>query len=146
MASTWGASWGTSWLETWGRTVAPPTPDAGTTGGGGWHIDFLDISRRIDEEREDREARRAELVKLYRKATGKAVEPEPEQVAATVEKLRAEQRTASPKQSIAIAERIRAAEQALVQVKAIAEIEASIRKLEQEAEELDVAYIVSVFA
>ena len=130
----WGNAWGASWGSSWRTAVAAP---ASTTGyGGGWDFDFGSLAKRIEDERRDRDDRRAELERLYRKATGQELRDVAE-VKPAAQSLRE-----VPKRQQQ-AERIQAIEAALVQVEAIAEVEQSICRLEQQIEERDIVWIVS---
>lgn len=100
---------------------------AETGAGGGWALDFGSLEKRIAEEREDRESRRAEIERIYRQATGKALID-----VAQIEALPA--RTAKQK----------ATKSTLLQERAaIAEIDAAIDRLERQIEAADMAYIMS---
>ena len=128
----WGNAWGAAWGTSWRTAVAAP---AATTGyGGGWDFDFGSLAKRIEDERRDRDDRRAELERLYRKATGKDLQ-DVAQVKPAAEAIR---EAPKPKP-----DRVRAIEGALVQLQAIADIERSIAMLEQQSEEADIVWIVS---
>lgn len=133
----WGNAWGDAWGTSWRTAVAAP---AATTGyGGGWDFDFGSLAKRIEDERRDRDDRRAELERLYRNATGKDLQDVAE-VKPAAQSLRQ-----VPKRQQQ-AERIQAIEAALVQVEAIAEVEQSIARLEQQIEEADIVWIASTYA
>lgn len=117
-----------------------------TTGyGGGWDFDFGSLTKRIEDERQDRDDRRAELERLYRKATGQDLQDVAE-VAPAAQAIRAESiRDETGPQR----ERLRAIERALVQLQAMVEIEQSIARLqqqiEQQTEEADIVWIASTY-
>lgn len=113
------------------------TPPATTGYGGGWDFDFGSLAKRIEDEKRDRDDRRAELERLYRKATGKDLQDVAD-VAPAAEAIRE-----APKRK---PDRLRAIEGALVQLQAIADIERSIAMLEQQAEEADIVWIASTYA
>jgi hypothetical protein len=126
----------------WFGYEAPPEPDpeqSSTGYGGGWDFDFGSLAKRIEDERQDRDNRRAELERLYRKATGQDLQDVAE-VKPAAQSLRQ-----VPKRQQQ-AERIQAIEAALVQVEAIAEVEQSIARLEQQIEEADIVWITSAYA
>lgn len=131
----WGNAWADAWGASWRTAVAPP---ASTTGyGGGWDFDFGSLAKRIEDEKRDRDDRRVELERLYRKATGRDLQDVAE-VAPAAEAIRDAPR-AKP-------DRLRAIESALVQLQAISEVEQSIARLEQQAEEADIVWIASTYA
>jgi hypothetical protein len=120
-----------------GGAVAPASDTTGY--GGGWDFDFGSLTKRIEDEKRDRDDRRADLERLYRKATGQDLQDVAE-VKPAAQSLRH-----VPKRQQQ-AERIQAIEAALVQVEAIAEVEQSIARLEQQIEEADIVWIASTYA
>ena len=139
---TWlGQTHGQVFGKWFGNDAHPdPEPEQSATGyGGGWDFDFGSLAKRIEDERRDRDDRRAELERLYRNATGKDLQDVAE-VKPAAQSLRQ-----VPKRQQQ-AERIQAIEAALVQAEAIAEIERSIAMLEQQAEEADIVWIASTYA
>ena len=135
VGDVWGNSWGDAWGTSWRTAAAAPVATTGY--GGGWDFDFGSLAKRIDDEKRDRDDRRAELERLYRKATGKDLQDVAE-VAPAAEAIR---EAPKPKP-----DRLRAIESALVQLQAIAEVEQSIARLEQQIEEADIVFIVSAYA
>lgn len=124
----------------WFGYDAPPVPDTeqSSTGyGGGWDFDFGRLAKRIEDEKRDRDERRAELERLYRKATGRDLQDIAE-VKPAAEAIR---EAPKPKP-----DRLRAIEGALIQLQAIAEIEQAIARLEQQVEEADIVWIASTYA
>jgi len=127
---TWGGSWGGSWALTWtvdGATPPPPSTDIGS--GAGWHIDFAGIENRIAEERADRENRRRTVENVYRRATGQALPDRKPIEMAVAEAL--------PSVKPAARKRMQA------ELRAIAEIDASIDRLEKQIEAADIAYLLA---
>lgn len=128
-----GDVWGNRWLDAWGTSwrtsVAPPAPSVTTGSGAGWNIDFAGIENRIAEERASREDRRRTIEQVYRRATGQALPDDkaPESVAAEM----------LPAVKPAARKRIQA------EIRAIAEIDASIARLEKQIESADMAYLLA---
>jgi hypothetical protein len=97
--------------------------------GAGWNIDFTGIETRIVEEKSDREDRRKTIEAVYRRATGKALpDSKPVEVAAA---------EALPSVKPAARKRMQA------ELRAIAEIDASIDRLERQIESADMAYLLA---
>ena len=97
--------------------------------GAGWNIDFTGIETRIAEEKSDREDRRKTIEAVYRRATGQALpDSKPVEVAAA---------EALPNVKPAARKRMQA------ELRAIAEIDASIDRLERQIESADMAYLLA---
>jgi hypothetical protein len=116
----------------WFGYDAPPTPDPEQSiigSGAGWHIDFAGIENRIAEERAYREDRRKTIEAVYRRATGQSLpDSKPVEVAAA---------EALPSVKPAARKRMQA------ELRAIAEIDASIDRLERQIESADMAYLLA---
>ena len=135
---TWlGQTHGQVFGKWFGYDAPPdPEPEQSATGyGGGWNFDFGSLAKRIEDEKRDRDDRRAELERLYRKATGQELQ-DVAQVRPAAKAIRAAPNL----------DRLQAIEGALVQLRAIAEIEQSIVRLERQIEEADIVWIASAYA
>lgn len=116
----------------WFGYDAPPAPEheqSATGYGGGWNIDFTGIETRIADERADRESRRKNIQQVYRRATGQALPDDKAPESVVAEML--------PAVKPAARKRIQA------EIRAIAEIDASIARLEKQIEDADMAYIMA---
>ena len=111
-------------------TGAAAPPVVGTVGSGsGWHIDFAGIEKRIDDERADREARRKNIQQVYRRATGQPLPDDKPAEAVGAEMLSAVKPAARKRMQ--------------TEIKAIAEINQALVRLEKQIEDADMAYIMA---
>ncbi len=107
--------------------VAEPTASTGS--GAGWNIDFTGIETRISEERADREDRRRSIQNIFRRATGQPLPDDKPAEAVAAEMLSAVKPAARKRMQ--------------TEIKAIAEINQALVRLEKQIEDADVAYIMA---
>jgi hypothetical protein len=107
--------------------VAEPTASTGS--GAGWNIDFTGIETRISEERADREDRRRSIQNIFRKATGQPLPDDKPAEAVAAEMLSAVKPAARKRMQ--------------TEIKAIAEINQALVRLEKQIEAADMAYLMA---
>ena len=110
-------------------SAALPQEESVGGSGPGWAIDFAGIETRIDEERADREERRKTIQQVYRRATGQPLPDDKPAEAVGAEMLSAVKPAARKRMQ--------------AEIRAIAEIDQSIARLEKQIEAADMAYIMA---
>ena len=129
-----------------GKTIAVPTVDISSAAlapsvqasdgvqstigsGAGWNIDFTGIETRISEERADREDRRRSIQNIFRRATGQPLPDDKPAEAVAAEMLSAVKPAARKRMQ--------------TEIKAIAEINQALVRLDKQIEDADMDYIMA---